>query len=267
MRIRAQLDSTISNWNKHAVVDIRLTGYRFLETPVSAQQLSDVRKQLMDGNNLVPYFDGEHASSFRLSSISERNEESLRTAGEQDGLSLRAQLGQALDTLLRAGQGQVELQWTSQGRRFTTLCVYNEQGLVYDHMLANLFLVEDETESEDANLRKTYTATVRNITIKWIWGSTRGKVIIKHSILVDGGRITSNWGSSEAWMSAGSAAAKKNSYKRYNTYAQLTWAYGWATPTASFKFSYSGKPAKWSVSMSGVGSKGSGSGIHTYYLN
>lgn len=144
--------------------------------------------------------------------------------------------------------------------------MYDKNGLVYDHVLANLFLLEDNTP-QAASARASYTATVRDITIKWLWGSTRGKVVIQHSILVDRGRIVSNWGSSEAWMSVGSADAKRNSYSLHTTYAQLTWAYGWATPTASFKFSYSGKPAKWSVSMSGVGSKGNGSGIHTYYLN
>jgi hypothetical protein len=268
-RVREQLDSTISFWNGNAVVDIKLTGYRFIDGTINPELLKSTKEQLLDDNNLIPSFDGVDKSSFSLRTIHERNQElaTARQAGDENAVDLRVRLGAALDTLVRLGQGLVELTWTSEGKKFTTTAVYNAQGLVYDNVLANMFLLKDDTESKDGDARTAYTSTVRNVTIKWVWGSTRGKVVIKHTILVENGKIVAHSGSTDAWMNVGSAAAKWARYKRTNTYSQISWGYGWATPTGSFSIKASKDPVEFSVSLSGVGSKGRGSGIHLYYLN
>jgi hypothetical protein len=268
-RVREQLDSTITFWNAKAVVDIKLTSYRFIEETINPELLRSTKEQLLDENNLIPSFDGVDKSSFSLRTIHERNQEmaSARKAGDEDVADLRIKLGSALDSLVHTGQGLVELTWTSEGKQFTTTAVYNEQGLVYDNVLANMFLLEDNSDSQDADARKAYTTTFKNVTLKWIWGGTRGKIIITHTILVDNNKIVSHSGTAEAWMSAGSAAAKWHTYKLTNTYSQISWGYGWATPTASFSIKASKAPVKFSVSLGGVGSKGRGTGIHLYYLN
>ncbi|WP_143097842.1 hypothetical protein [Chitinophaga sp. CF118] len=268
-RVREQLDSTITFWNGHAVVDIKLTGYRFIDGTITPEQLRSTKEQLLDGNNLIPYFDGIDKSSFSLRTINERSQELsiARQAGDENAQDLRVRLGAALDTLVQLGQGLAELTWTSEGKQFTTTAVYNAQGLVYDNVLANMFLVKDDSETSEDDARTAYTATVKNFKIKWVWGGTRGKVVIKHTILVENGKIVAHSGSTDAWMSVGSAAAKWARYKRTNSYSQISWGYGWATPTASFSISASRPPVEFSVSLSGVGSKGRGSGIHLYYLN
>ncbi|SEW26672.1 hypothetical protein SAMN05428988_3785 [Chitinophaga sp. YR573] len=269
-RVREQLDSTITFWNGQAVVDIKLTGYRFINETINPELLRSTKEQLLNEDNLIPYFDGTDASSFTLRTISERNQEltTARQAGDEKAVDLRVKLGSALDTLVRLGQGLVELTWSSKGKQFTTTAVYNAQGLVYDNVLANMFLLkEDNSDSKDSNARTAYTSTVRNVTIKWLWGSTRGKVVIKHTILVENGKIVAHSGSTDAWMNVGSAAAKWARYKRTNTYSQISWGYGWATPTADFEIKASKDPVEFTVSLSGVGSKGRGSGIHLYYLN
>jgi hypothetical protein len=268
-RVRAQLDSTITFWNAKAVVDIKLTGYHFIDETINPELLKSTKEQLLNENNLIPYFDGTDKSSFSLRTIHERNQEqeAARKAGDEAAIDLRVKLGSALDTILHTGQGLVELTWTSEGKTFTSTAVYNEQGLVYDNVLTNMFLLEDNTDLDAADARTAYTATVRNLTIKWVWGGTRGKIIIKHTILVDNGKIVSGTGSTDAWMSAGSAGAKWHSYKRTSTYSQISWGYGWATPTASFSIKASKDPVEFTVSLSGVGSKGKGTGVHTYYLN
>lgn len=269
-RIREQLDSTITFWNGQALVDIKLTGYRFIDETINPELLRTTKEQLLNENNLIPYFDGTDKSSFSLRTINERNQElaTARQAGDENAVDLRIRLGAALDTLVQLGQGLVELTWTSQGKQFTTTALYNAQGLVYDNVLANMFILkEDDAESLDNSARTAYTTTFKNVTIKWVWGGTRGKVIIKHTILVDNGKIVAHSGSTDAWMSVGSAAAKWARYKRTNTYSQISWGYGWATPTGSFSIKAVKDPIEFSVSLSGVGSKGRGSGIHLYYLN
>src|SRR4051794_30946525 len=74
-RVREQLDSTITFWNGEAVVDIKLTGYRFIDETINPALLRSTKEQLLNGDNLIPYFDGTDKSSFSLRTINERNQE------------------------------------------------------------------------------------------------------------------------------------------------------------------------------------------------
>ncbi|WP_143306159.1 hypothetical protein [Chitinophaga vietnamensis] len=281
-RIKEQLDSVVSVWNPRATVDLKLKGYTLQGTDITSGNIADIKRQLSNGNNIVPYFDGQNVSSFKLNTLHQSI--ALQRAAEPAALNKLDQdadsrFSRTINSIVLPGQHIATLQWEAQGQTFTSLCIYDDKGLVYDHVLANMFLASDSTKPEGDELTRlsdqqgraqslqSYTAQVVDVTIKWIWGSTRGKVRVYHSILVDWSNrsIVSNWGSSDNYMSIGSADSRQSDYGNHRTYALLSWAYGWATPTASFSFSHDGSN-KWSVSLSGVGSKGSGQGIHNYYL-
>jgi hypothetical protein len=263
-RIREQLDSTINLWNAAARIDLKLAGYEFLEGTITNQELSNARAKFLNEDNLIPYYDGINESSYTLSSIRQRTE-AARVAGESAEKDLRVKIGQAVDTLVQAGQGLVQLHWTSQGKKFSTLAAYDAKGLVYDNMLVNLFVVEENPSSleEASNLKVTTTKrTVVDLTIKWVWGGKRGWVLIEHTIYKENGKVIKNGGSAQASMTLGDAAARAQSFKYTAKYGELTWAYGWGTVKADINFSYTGKPAKIGVTVKNVGSSGKGNGLH-----
>ncbi|TGE25026.1 hypothetical protein E5K00_07455 [Hymenobacter aquaticus] len=274
VRITGQLDSTIAYANTNPALNLKLVSYAFRSRLTTAEEVAAAKARILDAGSIIPVYGdlqkGSKANQtppFELMSLREN-------AQRQPGGSVneaQAGINAYLSKSLQAGLGQVELTWERDGQRFTSLCLYNEKGLVYDNMLANLFTLKDQrtsdVASEQAKVTTTpFTATAVDFDIEWIWGSQRGHITVKHTILYGGGKITTNSGTATAWMSAGSAQARQQRYVLRTTYAQLTWAYGWATPTASFSFSYSGSPVKINASVSGVGSKGQGEGIHTIYL-
>lgn len=281
-RIKEQLDSVVKIWNTNAIVDLKLKGYTLDESNITDNNIANIRQQLLNGNNIVPYFDGKNAASFRLNTLQQSI--ALQKSAQPTGLDKLDQdagdrFSRTINSVIQPGQHVATLQWQVNGQTLTSTCIYDNKGLVYDNVLTNMFVVNDNTQPEQSNLNKlsaqnvsaasnqAYTAQVVDVTIKWVWGSERGKVRVYHSILVDWSKykIISNWGSSNNYMSVGSADSRQSDYGNHGTYALLSWAYGWATPTADFSFSHDGN-FKWSVSLSGVGSKGGGQGIHNYYL-
>jgi hypothetical protein len=276
VRITQQLDSTVKQMKSNSA-GIQLVGYT-LETG-SPLDLAAVKQEILNDESIIPVYDNvdeelTSTPSFQLRSFTEYS----KSSSSISAADIKGHVNDYLTRNVRKGQGRVVLTWEYNGKRFTSICIYDNSGLVYDNILSNVFMFEAAQNNNVADknntvldmgvqqLSKSYTATVRSYIIKWVWGSKRGEIIIKHSILVQGNKIVTNWGSGTAWMTLGSASTRQTSYVLKNSYAQLTWAFAWATPTASFSFSYGGKPAQLSASVSGIGSKGKGSGIHTWYL-
>ncbi|TGE29213.1 hypothetical protein [Hymenobacter metallicola] len=277
-RIQGQLDSTIAFANTNPALNLKLVSYSFGTRLSKADDVAAAKARILDAGSIIPVYanadravEAQQTPSFELSTL-QAGVAANKQAGGVSGThaDVRTSISTYLDKTVQAGLGQVELVWERDGQRFTSLCLYNDKGLVYDNILANVFTIDDQTQdatSEQAKVTTSaFTATVLSFDIKWVWGSQRGHITVKHSILYSGGKITTNSGTATAWMSAGSAEARQRRYVLRTTYAQLTWAYGWATPTADFSFSYDGSPVKISASVSGVGSKGQGEGIHTIYL-
>jgi hypothetical protein len=138
-------------------------------------------------------------------------------------------------------------------------------------MFSNIVTIENTPAISDAagltTMSSSRTATVVNLTIKGIWPLThRGWVKITHSIYYSNGKIITDGSSADASMTLGSADAKAKSYKRTSAYSQITWAYGWATPTASFKITLNAKSGTFEASVGGIGSAGHGAAIHAMTL-
>src|SRR5262249_46784072 len=158
----------------------------------------------------------------------------------------------------------LDVTWESQGRQFDTRLVYDENGVVYDNMLSNLAVVEPgEALAEKVSgppepttdptprtgmtpfANASFTANVVNVTIKWIWGATRGKVVINHYVIsCDGWRTFCDDGFTETdWMSIGhtNAQAHRNFFRRSPRLSKLAWGYAWGTPTVTLHVSFNAK--------------------------
>jgi hypothetical protein len=259
------------------MVEMKLSG-----TLESNAQVDELRQRLVAGQALVPQYDGLHAESFALSTVEQRMTDFQLDS--QNNQNVVANIETAVFPLIKAGQRTVDLTWESGGKQFHTTGVYDEQGIVYDNVLSNIVLVEEEqpskledtlepgTESTLQAQATAYTARALDLTIKWVWGGKRGKITVDHTIIWNGSNyIYDQSGSAHHYMTLGKTDAKtKNTVMSHRRYAKIAYGYAWATPTASFSISFDAKRGdvggSFKVSLSGVGSKGGGDAHHTIYL-
>ena len=282
-KVEEQLKLSEQNLASHQL-PLKILSYKFESTIQTDDQLAAAKAQLLDDNDLVPQYDGTNVSSFSLNTMKECINASIKD--NEEGIDVVQNIQSEVFPLISKGQKLLDISWDLNGKQFVSKCIYNEDGIVYDNILSNIIFFDSDITTQDSvkpsldnstciskavdktEAQYSFTATVLNYTIKWIWGSTRGKIIIKHYIIWNGiNYIYDHGGSAEAWMSLGSAKARwANNYLARHSRSKMAWAYGWATPTASFSITFHTSTLTFSTSTSGIGSRGSGSGIHTIYL-
>lgn len=273
-------------------IPARIIEYNYNNSIESDDQLYEMQHDLLAESNVVPKYDGIDSSSWSMNTIKERMEAYL--ANEKTEQNVVENIQKMVFPTIQKGDKVIDLLWESNGKLFHSKCIYNKDGIVYDNILSNIAIVEETevcsdefdtksrlTESlqtntpeqsssltENARGQYSYTVTVRNIKITWVWGGTRGNILIQHNILWDGSNyIIDHDGTVDPWMSIGSADAQwSNNYLDPYSRSKMAWAYGWATPTASFSIKFNYSSLTFSASTSGVGSKGSGYGVHTIYI-
>ena len=259
---------------------LQIIGYTSADSLDTEDAVRLVKADILDPNALVPQYDGMNAASLRLQSIHDRMQAFQEGANSQNVIE---NITSIMFPNIRVGQKVLDVRWEEQGREFTTKLVYDQNGMVYDNLLSNLAVVEVSEvvpESPPSNAARAkaegalalanqqWSTRFQNITITWVTGGTRGKIELDHYVI-----SCDNWvsfcddgGVANAWMQAGSADAQtaRNALV-YPRISKLAWGYGWATPTASFSISFNYKNLTFSVSVSGIGSTGKGSGIHTIF--
>lgn len=280
---KMQLDSAFANWSKtFNQADVKPVSYAYKGQLINDAGRQEIIKQIISGNSYVSQYNGIEKQSLQVKQLSAVKDEKVTTGMGDDATTqtVASSLNSALDTLVKVGQAYAEIHWKGNGKEFTSICVFNAQGIVYDNMLSNIILVEDNSTGANlsdqpeaketmaaAGASATRTYTVVNLTIKGLWPLThRGWIKVTHAIHYKDGKIFANSCTANGSMTLGSADAKAQNFKRTNGYSQITWAYGWATPTASFKIGFNKGSGKFEASVSGIGSKGSGAGVDTRYL-
>ncbi|HEU4731484.1 MAG TPA: hypothetical protein VFT22_26500 [Kofleriaceae bacterium] len=261
-------------------LSIQLIGY----TPATALDTEDAvglaRAQLVDDTAMVPQYDGMNAASLTLSTIHDRTR--AFRAGH-DAQDVVGNIQAMVFPRIQVGQKALDVTWESQGRRFQSLLVYDDNGVVYDNLLSNIAVVQANPVVQESPPSRLGAAKVDglvalanqslskrfiDLTITWIWGGTRGQIQLDHYVI-----SCDNWvsfcddgGQSNAWMSLGTAGGdtQRNALLPPRI-SKLAWAYGWATPTASFSISFNADSLTFSASTSGLGSAGKGSGIDTIF--
>ncbi|WP_350242315.1 hypothetical protein [Deinococcus sonorensis] len=281
-----QLEQAQTNLDAQAL-PLRLVSYTFGPGLESAAQVTAMGDRLVADQTVVPQYDGVHPDSFTLNTIQER-----MRAFQTDQLQHQDVVSNIRSTvlpLLNVGQGTVRLTWQSEGKQFQTTGVYDRSGLVYDSLLSNIVLVQDDTAPQtasttqagarwnhaDASVQpmstRARTARALSLTLKWVWGGTRGKITVDHTVIIKGSKFIDQSGSAHYYMNLGSAGAKtRNTVLKATQLAKLAYGYAWATPTASFSISFDAKKGdvggSFKVSLKGLGSKGGGDAHHTFYF-
>jgi hypothetical protein len=255
---------------------IQLVGYAAAPPLETADAVGLARARLVADTAIVPQYDGRYAASLTLRTIADRTRAFRAGREAQDVV---ANIQAMVLPRIELGQQALDVTWESQGRQFQSLLVYDADGVVYDNLLSNLAVVQANPVAQAApptrlvaakadgvvaHANQQFSKRFVDLTITWIWGGTRGQIQLDHDVI-----SCDNWvsfcddgGQSNAWMSLGSAGGdtQRNALLPPRI-SKLAWAYGWATPTASFTLSFNADNLTFSASTSGIGSAGKGSGI------
>jgi hypothetical protein len=281
-----QLESAQENL-KSRNLPIKIVNYTLNTSLQSDVQTNELENRLVSEQAIVPQYDGLHPESFALDTIQERmNAFRVDSSNNQNVVS---NIQSAVFPLIKTGQHTLDITWESQGKQFHTTGIYDDKGIVYDNILSNIALVDmsestkttetvnpkDASQSAEQgvqSLTTSYETRALDYTIKWIWGGKRGSITVDHGILWNGSNyIYDQYANADYYMTLGSAQAQtKETVLDRRREAKIAYGYAWATPTADFSISFDAKKGpvggSFTVSLSGVGSKGGGDDHHLIYL-
>lgn len=278
--VLAQLDASSQTLAAKGL-HLQLVNYTPSTSLDSDTAVGAAKAEILHTTAMVPQFNGVDASSLKLDTIAQRMQ-AYRAGTDTQDVAGNIQ-SMALPSI-KVGQRALDVTWESDGRQFQSKLVYDENGVVYDNMLSNLALIQAEELTAEtppgppdatadssgvhALANQSFTTRFLDLTIKWVWGGTRGKVQLDHYVIsCDGWRsFCDEGGASNAWMSIGSASGqtRRNALIKPRI-AKRAWGYGWATPTASFSITWHPGSLTFSASVGGVGSAGHGAGVHTIF--
>lgn len=255
--VQVQLDESKKNLEKHLNNDLQITGINVLGK-ISTQKGLEISQNLIsDKDQFIGLGNIADPSSVKIGKIGDLySGDHLITA--QKGLKEMA------TNEIKAGINVLEVSWDGKHGKFTTLCFYNDSGIVWDNVFGGLILMDTRGNSEVSN---SSTAKVVSKwykqwwTANWLWGSKRGEVGYQITIYYTGSTVSnvdvSDWGN----ISLGKAKSESKVIKRTGAYGQCQYALGLCTPTGSLSFNAS----NFSVSFSGLGSNIVSNGTKSLY--
>lgn len=166
---------------------------------------------------------------------------------------------------IKTGTNVMEVIWSNKNGKFTTLCFYNDSGIIWDNVLGGLIIMDTRGTAQDSNAGATAKVVSKWYkewwTASWLWGSKRGEMGYQITIYYSGTSVSNADVNDWANISLGKAKSESKIIKRTGAYGQCQYALGLCTPTGSLSFNAS----KFSVSFSGLGSNMVSNGVKSLY--
>lgn len=154
------------------------------------------------------------------------------------------------DSAACIGQEAYLVDWQIPGvGPFQTIALVTDQTVAWEGILQSAAYEEPDTPGTLAAGRSSMSRR-----IKWIWGSTRGRISAKVQAICNGPRISCQK-TCDAWMSVGTAIIKCE-IEKAGECCNLKYSFGWGTPLVDVEVARDG----FSVTASGLGSNGEGNG-------
>ena len=245
--VRSQLNDSEKNLEKFLNNDLQITGTTVLgklstqrAIEISQSLISDKDQFTAEGNILYP-------ETLKVGKIGDLYSDDL-LAEAQKGLKETAA------EQIKTGSEVMEISWNYKGTAFSTLCFYDESGIIWDNIFAGLVIMDKRGNTEvspSENQAKVSSRWYKEWwTASWLWGSKRGETGYQITIYYTGSTVSNvdvtDWG----YISLGKAKSESKVTKRTGAYGQCRYALGLCTPTGSLSFNSS----NFSVSFSGLGS-------------
>lgn len=256
--VQIQLDESKKNLEKYLKNDLQITSASVLGK-ISTQKGIDLSQSLVaDRDQFIALGNIADPSSVKIGKIGD-----LYTG---DDLAIAQKgLKETITEEVKAGTNVMEVTWNSKSGTFTTLCFYNDSGIIWDNIFGGLVMMDTRGLTEASNEGQASRVASKWYkqwwTANWLWGSKRGEIGYKITIYYSGSTVSnvdvSDWGS----ISLGKAKSESKIIKRTGAYGKCQYALGLCTPTGSLSFNAS----KFSVSFSGLGSNIVNNGTKSLY--
>ncbi|MGG5210549.1 hypothetical protein ACQWU4_16605 [Chryseobacterium sp. MIQD13] len=256
--VQTQINDSKKNLEQYLKNDLQITGITVLGKlstqrgiEISQELISDREQFTATGNILEP----ETVKVGKIGTLFSGDQLSEAQKGLQETAS-----GQ-----IKAGTEILEVSWNYKGEKFTSLCFYNESGIIWDNVFAGLVMMDTrgnyEVSPTDAQAKVASKWYKQWWTANWLWGSKRGEIGYQITIYYSGSTVSnvdvSDWGN----ISLGKAKSESKVIKRTGAYGQCRYALGLCTPVGSLSFNSS----NFSVSFSGLGSNVVSNGTKSLY--
>lgn len=256
--VQSQLDESQRSLEKYLKSDLQIVGVNVIGK-ISSQKGIEISQNLIsDKDQFIALGNVLDPSSVKMGRIGE-----LYTGDDltiaQNGLK------EMVTEEIKTGINAMEIIWSSKNGKFTTLCFYNDSGIVWDNILGGLVMMDTRGTSESSTGNESARVVSKWYkqwwTANWLWGSKRGEAGYQITVYYTGSTVSNTDVNDWAYISLGKAKSESKITRNTGAYGQCQYALGLCTPTGSLSFNAS----KFSVSFSGLGSNVVNNGIKSLY--
>lgn len=255
--VQTQLDESQKSLEKYLNNDLQIAGVNMIGK-ISTQKGIEISKSLVsDKDQFIAMGNVMDLPTVKMGRIGD-----LYT--DDDLATAQAGLKEMVTDEIKIGTNVMEVIWSSKSGKFTTLCFYNDSGIVWDNVLGGLVVMDSRGSSESSNDKAAKVVSTwykQWWTASWLWGSKRGEMGYQITIYYTGSTVSNTDVNDWAYISLGKAKSESKITKKTGAYGQCQYALGLCTPTGSLSFNSS----KFSISFSGLGSNIVNNGVKSLY--
>ncbi|MCS3531994.1 hypothetical protein [Chryseobacterium sp. JUb7] len=255
--VQTQITDSKTNLEKYLKSDLQITGISVLGKLSSRKSLEITQNLIAQKNAFVATGNIMDPQTVKIGTIGNLNSGEELAAAQTE---LKNLIGKEINTEANV----LEISWNHKGEQFSTLCFYNDSGIIWDNVLAGLVMINQRgnvAESKEVQAKVSSKWYKQWWTANWLWGSKRGEIGYQITIYYTGSSVSnvdvSDWGN----ISLGKAKSESKVTKKTGAYGQCRYALGLCTPTGSLSFNSS----NFSVSFSGLGSNIVSNGTKSLY--
>ncbi|UOU97877.1 hypothetical protein MUU74_15440 [Chryseobacterium daecheongense] len=254
--VQIQIDESKKNLEKYVKDGLQITGVTALGTLSTKRSVSIAQSLITDQESFISTGNIMTPETVQVNKLGNLSSQELSTA--QEGLKEIAQKE------IKTNVNVLEISWNNKGESFTSLCFYNDSGIIWDNVLGGLVMMDTRgtTEVSDNTQAKVSSKWYKQWwTADWIWGTKRGEMGYKITIYYSGSTVSNTDVEDWANISLGKAKSESKITKNSGTYGKCAFALGLCTPTGSLSFN----STNFTVSFSGLGSNIVHNGTKTLY--
>ncbi len=230
-----QLKTSKQLWNEKFSDKITLLNYKYVGTVENEQDMQEALNKIADEAKIVASGDLDQPESVKVEVL---RENSAKAAITKDNLRNYIKDG------IEISNKVIALNWDKNGEQFTTYCIANKEGIVWDNILGGVLAVAPEIEEEsgiDSNSNKNGAGWKkwqrRGWKIKAFWGSTIGKLGCTLTIYYNtGGPVTNSDVEDYAWISGGKGVSESKLLVKTGSFAKAQYALAVAGITGKVNF-------------------------------
>jgi hypothetical protein len=241
--VKHQLELSTKNWNERMGSVVMLKSYKDVDVIDTEAKRTALIDELVSPLAFAAHGDVLEAQTVRLEQLSNL------FVNNPDAI---AALKTAIGNQIHVGDKVMEITWAKGEHPFTTKCIVNQTGIVWDNILHGVYMGQPATEFTSIE-RVTPTSAVKNYqwnqSVNWIWGAKRGQMDYTMRIHYTDEIVTSTTVDASAGMNSGTTFKQSSVIFSQGTQGTAKIALGLATPTTVLTFDEN------TFAVNGVGTK------------